>query len=255
MGVLVGVVALAAGVVGVGVGLLWRVVAPRVPIIKIEQGFVYADAQPEQAVAADGWFGGLGLAAGVLAAVAVWYLLRHRRGTVVMVSLVLGSLAGAWLGWWLGIRLEMEAFEALAASTPIGGRLDAPLSLGVTDLDREHLWPPKITGVIVAQALGAAVAYTTLAGFATDPELRANPPRPEDVGDAYPEPIWPPLAPPPTDPWGQPGPQASPAVLDGPAPQASPDVLDGPAPQASPDVGLSSGRGEPSDPKDSPAPP
>lgn len=178
----VGLLALVAGGLGIGVGLLWRVVTPRVPIIKAEQGFLYALPQPEQAVAADGWFAFLGVGVGVIVAVAAWFGLRHRRGVAVLVALVLGSLVGAWFGWWLGIRLEMGQFEALAAAAPVGAQLDAPLSLRITDLDRDQLWPPKATGVIVAQALAAAVAYTILAGFATDPQLRANPPRPDEPG-------------------------------------------------------------------------
>src|SRR5690606_37325820 len=111
------------------------------------------------------WFGLLGLIAGVLVAVLAWRLLRHRRGVVVLAALVLGSLVGGWFGWWLGVRLESAAFEARAAATPVGDRLDAPLSLRMTDLSREHPWPvevngdgitERVTGVIVAQALAAA---------------------------------------------------------------------------------------------------
>jgi hypothetical protein len=178
--------ALIAGVLAVDMALLWLLVAPRVPIVKVEQGFLYGVSQPEQAVAADGWFAFLGVVAGVLVAIVAWLVLRHDRGVAVLVALVLGSLVGAWLGWWLGIRLEMADFQALVASAPLDSRLDAPLSLRITDLDRDHGWRPKLTGVIVAQALAAAVTYTTLAGFASDPELRAHPPEPEDFRDTAP---------------------------------------------------------------------
>jgi hypothetical protein len=179
----VGLIGLVAAVLAVDVALLWLLVAPRVPILKVEQGFLYADAQPEQAVAADGWFAILGVVAGLLAATAAWFVLRRHRGVSVLVAIVLGSLVGAWLGWRLGVRLERAYFEALAASAPVGTLLDAPLSLRITDLDRDQWWPPKATGVIVAQALAAAFAYTTLAGFASDPDLRVHPPAPEDFRD------------------------------------------------------------------------
>ena len=180
------VAGLAAVVVGVAVGQVWRLVAPHVPIIKLERGFAYAEGQPEQAVAADGWFGLLGVIAGVLLAIMAWRVLRYRRGAVVLAVLVLGSLVGGWLGWWLGVRLEMAAFETRAAATAVGERLDAPLSLRITDLSREHPWPVEInsdgitertTGVIVAQALAVAFTYTVLAGFAANPDLRPNPPK------------------------------------------------------------------------------
>jgi len=196
------VVVLAAVALGVATGQVWRLVAPRVPIVKLERGFAYAEGQPEQPVAADGWFGLLGLIAGVLAAVMAWRVLRHRRGVVVLSALVLGSLVGGWLGWWLGVGLETASFEARAAAAPGGATLDAPLSLRATGVDREHPWPfelngwhvtPKATGVMVAQALAAAFTYTVLAAFATDPELRPNPPEPSDDGFGEPGP--------PTDPW------------------------------------------------------
>lgn len=187
-------VALATAVLGVGAALLWRLVAPHIVVIKAEQGFLYAEPQPEQAVAADGWFAFLGVAAGLLAAILAWVGLRRHRGVVVLVALVVGSLLGAWLGWWLSIRLEMAHFEALAASVPLGGELEAPLSLRITDLDRNQTWPPRFTGVVVAQALAAAAVYTVLAGFAADPELRAGArdqePGPSWWGDDAPPP-WP----------------------------------------------------------------
>jgi hypothetical protein len=218
------VAGLAAAVLGVGAGLLWRVVAPHVAIVKVEQGFLYADAQPEQAVAADGWFALLGLVAGVLVALVAWFVLRRRRGVAVLVGLVLGSLVGAWLGWWLGVQLETAHFEALAAATPIGSQLDAPLSVQVTNLNPDQLSPfgserpwIKVTGVIVAQALGAAFVYTTLAAFATDPRLRVDTRTPESIGAAWGFPTAP----------DQPGPAASPWLSSGP--EAPPDQTGSPA--------------------------
>lgn len=243
----VGLIAVIAAVLAVNVTLLWLLVAPRVPVIRVEQGFLYADAQPEQAVAADGWFAFLGLIAGLILAIVAWIMLRHRRGTAVLVALVLGSLVGAWLGWWFGTRLEMDHFDALVAGTPVGGSLEAPLSLGVTDLDRQSLWPVQVTsdgiklklnGVIVVQALAAALAYTTLAGFATDPELRAN--RSELEDDPRTRPV---VSVRPSLPAVRPD-QAEPAA---PAPSSAPDRASGPA--------LSSNLDEASGPPGSPARP
>jgi hypothetical protein len=161
-----------ASLVGLGVGLLWLAVAPRVEIVRVEQGFVYADSEPEQAVAADGWFALLGLAAGLVIAVIAWSVLRRHRGLFLLVAMVLGSLVGAWLGWWFAVWLDADAFRALAASAQVGDHLGAPLSLGMTGLDHDRLWPPKVTGVVLAQPLMVAIAYTTIAGFSSDPQLR-----------------------------------------------------------------------------------
>jgi hypothetical protein len=192
------VAALGAVALGVAAGQVWRLVAPRTPWIRVENGYIYVPGeQPVQEMAADGWFGLLGLIAGVLAAVMAWWLLRHQRGAVVLAVLVLGSLVGGWLGWWLAARLEWASFEARAAATPVGDRLDGPLSLNVTGLERLDPWPlhydegitVQVTGVIVAQALAVAFTYTVLAGFAADPDLRPNPAAPSvDDGLAAPGP-------------------------------------------------------------------
>ena len=165
-------VAIVVAAAGLGVGLLWFEVAPRVEVIKVAEGFLYADSEPEQPVAADGWFGFLGLGVGLIVALVAWVALRRYRGIAVMVGLVVGSLAGAWLAWWLAVRMGISEFDAARAAAPIGARLDAPLALRLTDLDRRALWPPKITGVVAAQALMAAVTYTTLAGFSSHTNLR-----------------------------------------------------------------------------------
>jgi hypothetical protein len=182
--------ALAAAVVaclaGLGVGLLWRAVAPRVEIIKVEQGFVYAESQPEQAVAADSWFALLGLIMGLVLAVVAWAVLRRRRGLMMAFALVVGSLVGAWLGWWLGVWLDEEAFRAVVGTAQVGDHLRAPLSLGMSGLDHDQLWPPKLTGVVLAQPLGVAIGYTTLAGFSTDPLLRPTADRTWDGLDLAP---------------------------------------------------------------------
>jgi MFS family permease len=233
------VVALGVAVLGVAVGLVWRALSPRVEVIKVDQGFVYAQPQPEQAVAADGWFAIMGLVVGAALAVVAWVALRRHRGPAVLIGLVLGSLVGAWLAWWFAVWLEQADFEALARAAPIGAHLDAPLSLRMTDLDRHELWPPKVTGVVLVQALGAVVAYTALAGFAVDPELRpfsARQDAPLEPGDA----AWPALDWPQT--W--PGPHT-------PAPES---------PAAEPvrtesDGGFSSGPGGTAGPPRWPAPP
>lgn len=179
--------ALGAVALGLVVGQVWRLIAPRLPVVKVEGGYRYVgDAQSEQPVAADGWFGLLGLIAGILAAVLAWWLLRHRRGVAVLAMLVLGSLVGGWLGWWVAARLERASFEEHYAATPIGGGLEAPLSLNLTDLNRADPWPfhlserisVRVSGVVAAQALAVAFTYTVLAGFAVDPDLRPNPPEP-----------------------------------------------------------------------------
>jgi hypothetical protein len=177
--VLIGLVVAAAGL---GVGVLWAHFAPRVGVIKVAPGFVYADAEPEEAIAADAWFGFLGLGAGLVFTVLAWIVLRRFRGVAMMIGLVLGSLVGAWLAWWIGVRIGRDQFEAVRDTVALGTRVDAPLRLRLTNLTWDDLWPPKLTGVIAAQALAAAVTYTVLAGFSAHPGLRP-PTKPEVSSD------------------------------------------------------------------------
>jgi hypothetical protein len=177
---------------------VWQLIAPRVGVIRVAEGFVYADAEPEQAVAADVWFGFLGIGAGVVITLLAWVLLRRYRGVAMLVGLVLGSLAGAWLAWWLGVRLGAAQFDAVRTTAAIGERVNAPLELRLTHLDRSQLWPPKVTGVATAQAFAAAITYTMLAGFSAYPSLRGPDrilsvapyplPQAEPVPDPVPEP-------------------------------------------------------------------
>ncbi len=171
---------LVIGVLGIGAGWLWSVVAPRVPIIKADSGYLYADAEPEQAIAADGWFLIIGVVLGVLIGVTAWVVLRHYRGVSVLASLIVGSLIGAWVAWWVGYRIGREQFLAATAHAPIGSHLKAPLELGMTNMDPHRWWFPGLTGVIVSQALAAAVAYTVPAGFSAYENLRGARVQPGD---------------------------------------------------------------------------
>jgi hypothetical protein len=111
---------------GLGLGWLWAELAPRVTVIKVDGGFVYADPEPEQAVAADGWFALLGAAAGVVLALLAWVVLRRYRGPAVLLALTVGSLVSAGLALWLGHRIGQAQFAAVRDSAAIGSRLQAP---------------------------------------------------------------------------------------------------------------------------------
>lgn len=179
------VVAVVVAVLGFGLGLIWLHVSPRVPIMKVEGGYVYADAEPEQAVAADGWFLIIGIGLGLVLAVAAWLLLRRHRGVPVLLALTVGSLLCAWVAWWLGHRIGIMQFNRASAHAPIGARLQAPIELGMTNMDPHRSWFPGFTGVIVGQAFAAAVVYSALAGFSAYENLRGpgrRAPLPEPAG-------------------------------------------------------------------------
>jgi hypothetical protein len=162
-------VAIVVAALGGAVGWFWALVSPRLQVIKSDRGFLYADAEPEQPVAADGIFLFVGLGLGILIAILVWVLLRRYRGVAMLVALTAGSLGGSVLAFWVGHKIGMSEFNAIQAGAPIGAELSAPVTLHITDLKASHLWPPS--GVIAAQALAAAFVYTSLAGFSAYEDL------------------------------------------------------------------------------------
>ncbi len=72
----------------------------------------------------------LGLAAGVLTGAALWLLLRRRRGPLVLVAGVLGSLVAAWLAMRSGLWLAAARYPDLASTGLAFPRPGARVELG-----------------------------------------------------------------------------------------------------------------------------
>ena len=190
-------VAVSVALTGLPLGWLWAELSPRVPAIRTENGLAYAEAAPEQAVAADGWFVILGGVTGLLVAVLAWMLVRRHRGVAVLMALTVGSLAAAYIAWLVGRAIGQAEFEQFAGAA-VGAPVQAPLRLRVTGLNDDAWWRPLLTGVAAVQPLMAAVAYTTLAAFSARPGLRpdertapatAYPVGPDPLGEVWPPPV------------------------------------------------------------------
>ena len=201
------VVTLLVAALGGGVGWFWAAITPRLQVIKSDRGFLYADPEPEQPVAADGTFLLVGLGLGIVLAVLVWVLLRRYRGAAMLAALSVGSLACSVLAFWVGHKIGVSQFNAVRGEAPIGAQLSAPVTLRVTDLDPNNPWSIvtvklpktfsiKLTGVLAAQALAAAFVYTSLAGFSAFEDLGRHRRRGEP--DVY-EPPTSPAEDPPAD--------------------------------------------------------
>lgn len=89
---------------GLPLGWIWSVLAPpqRMRVISTDRDPVPLQLESWHRFDDLAIFLLLGLAAGLLTGVAVW-LLRERRGPVVLVAAVLGSLAAAWLAARMGV--------------------------------------------------------------------------------------------------------------------------------------------------------
>ncbi|MEV4657583.1 DUF2567 domain-containing protein [Micromonospora sp. NPDC049301] len=168
-------VALALAVLGAPLGLLWAALAPDTPVLKTDQGAIYADPQPEQPIAADGWFSLLGLAFGVLAALTLWFVLRRRRGPVGLLAGVLGALAAAPVAWQVGRRVGLGTFDRLLDTAPAGQAFTKPADLRAGGVDWVLGVLPVPHGNLLLPAFGAAVTYTLLAGWSRWPSLRPEP--------------------------------------------------------------------------------
>ncbi|GGM38450.1 hypothetical protein GCM10011608_23890 [Micromonospora sonchi] len=199
------------GLLGAPLGLLWAVLAPATPVIKTAEGAVYGQPQPEQPVAADGWFSLLGLGFGVLAALAVWFVLRRRRGPVGLVTVVAGGLAAALVAWQVGRRVELGTYHRLLETAPDGTAFTKPADLRAGGIELVFGVLPVPYGNVLLPAFGAAVAYTLLAGWSRWPSLRPEPEPDPQLG-----PLWP-------------GPVSSGSAAPWPAPPAAPEP---PAPDA-----------------------
>ncbi|MFE9205978.1 DUF2567 domain-containing protein [Micromonospora sp. NPDC007230] len=162
-------------VLGAPLGLLWAGVAPGTPVQKTADGAIYATPQPEQPIAADGWFSLLGLGFGVLAAIALWLLLRGRRGPVGLFAGTLGGLGAALVAWQVGRRIGLGTYHRLLATAPDGTVFTKPADLRAGGIDWLLGLLPVPYGNLLLPAFGAAVTYTLLAGWSRWPSLRPEP--------------------------------------------------------------------------------
>ena len=136
----------AVALLGLPLAWLWsRLAPPQLSIVQADR--TLAPLPPESLHRFDDLavFLLLGVAAGVLCGVAVW-LLRQRRGPLVLLGLVTGSLLAAWLAMRVGLELADARYAGAVRDAapdsvvPVGPRL-------------ESSW------ILVAQPLAAVLSY------------------------------------------------------------------------------------------------
>jgi Protein of unknown function (DUF2567) len=191
---------LVIALVGVPLGLLWRAAAPSVPVVKTADGSVLAQPEPEQFIAADGWFTLIGTGIGAVVAVAVWYGLRRYRGPAGAVAVTVGMIGAGILAWRLGREVGLSDYQEVAAAAPIGAHLEKPPDLRAGGVSWLAGVVPVLWGVLLAPAFGAVVTYTMLAAWSHHPGLQPEPDAGVSSGWA-----------------AQPGPTAEPGPLAPPA--------------------------------------
>jgi hypothetical protein len=143
-------VLLGTAAVGLLVGVLWLCLAPRVPLYADNSAVYLKDPEGEQPIGQDGWFALLGLAAGLLTAVTVFWCTRRRGGGVaVALGLALGGLLGSVAAWRLGVALgPTRDLVAHARQVRAGTRFDGPLEIRAKSA--LLVWPTAATVTLLA---------------------------------------------------------------------------------------------------------
>lgn len=169
---------------GAPLGLIWRAVAPSVPVVQADGGAVLSQPQPEGFVAADGWFSLLGLVFGVLAAIGLWLVLRRYRGPVGMLVAALGSIGAAVVAWQLGRQIGLAEYHRLLQTAAVGTSFAKPPDLRAGRFEWLFGVIPVLRGDLLLPAFGAVVMYTMLTGWSRYAGLGAEP-EPEQVGVSW----------------------------------------------------------------------
>jgi hypothetical protein len=165
----------AVAATGLLLGLVWYLAAPTLPLLKVDKGMAYTAPDPEEPIAADGWFTLLGLGLGVIVAILVWMLAERTRGPLQLIGLTLGALAAGYLAWQFTLhvpndypqRVKQAQFNQVVQRPPELTSTHSPVCLPKVDrcvsVRSGELWVP---------ALGAVVGYAVMAGWSRWPGLR-----------------------------------------------------------------------------------
>lgn len=131
---------------GLPLALLWSRLAPaQVSVVQPDGTLTALPPESQHRFDDLAVFVLLGVAAGVISAVAVW-LLRQRRGPLALLGLVIGSLVAAWIAMRTGLALADGRYaDAVRAASPNDVVSIAPRL--------ESAWP------MIAQPLAAVLTY------------------------------------------------------------------------------------------------
>lgn len=139
------------GLIGIPLGWIWSRLAPP-ERVRVFDGNQLIPLQLESWHRFDdiAIFGMLGLGAGIVTGAVLW-LLRERRGPVIMIAAALGGLLAGWLAVTMGGAFANSLYT-VATAPKVGDVIDKAPRL-------ESGW------VIVLQPLATAIVYGLLAGW------------------------------------------------------------------------------------------
>jgi hypothetical protein len=162
---------------GLLLGLVWYLSAPTLPLRKVEQGMAYIVPDPEQTVAADGWFVLLGLGLGLIAAILVWIFAAKTRGPIQLAGLALGAIAAGYVAWQFTVfTFDQSGYAQRAKQAQLNDIVQRPAELGATNspvcLPGVDKCRSVRSGELWVPAFGAVVTYSLMAGWSRWPGLR-----------------------------------------------------------------------------------
>jgi hypothetical protein len=167
----------AVAVAGIPLGVVWSLLAPPEVVAVLSDptqgdgGVLPFVGQSEHRFDGLALFVLIGIGAGIVIGAALWQL-RRRRGPVMLLAGVLGSLAGAWIAMRIGVTLAGWHYPVTPPTPPTPG---APVG---TALSRapvlESYWG------LVAQPFGVAITYSFAVAWNGTPDL--DRPEPAETG-------------------------------------------------------------------------
>jgi hypothetical protein len=127
--------------VGAGLGVLWHLIAPTVPLVVDENGeLAFVDVSvPQEFIGSDGWFAVIAALAGLVTGIVVWGRAR-RQPFGALLGMAVGGVLASVVMWRVGVYLGPP--ELPSASDPnlaVGDMIEAPRRLGAKGL--LALWP------------------------------------------------------------------------------------------------------------------
>jgi hypothetical protein len=182
-----GFLAVVLTAIGLPAAMLWQILTPRVEFVVVEGGWTSTETYPSGYVEGDLVFAGIGLVLGIAAAVMAWTAMRGRRGPILLLGLVIGSVGCQVVAWKIGAK-EWEAFWNAVERAPVGAHMWRPPSVLFVELDPAAAWAAlKVgnftaaldalqLGALAVMALAATFTYTVCAGWSRRPSLRTDAP-------------------------------------------------------------------------------
>jgi hypothetical protein len=143
-----------SALIGLLAGLIWGEVAPRALLQEIGSGTAQlANAETTAFIAADAWFCGIGVVAGLITGLLGYrFVVGPRAGSAraaAAAGLILGAVAGAFVMLWLGEQIGLSGYNQHLAASPNGTLFHASLALGAKSA--LACWP-MFTAIVILVA-------------------------------------------------------------------------------------------------------